>query len=242
MLPNQNNSSLIQIQNLSKHYNIGKQSIAVLKDINLSIHQGEFLSIIGPSGSGKSTLLHLLGGLDQPSHGCIIIDEQNIGKLSDQAKSTFRNQKIGFVFQDFHLLENLTVEENIGLPLMIRSGKNNLTPAEQTKVKQIIKELDLSHRAKHRPSEISGGQKQRVAIGRALVNDPEIILADEPTGNLDAETAHQIINLLKKIHQEKHITLIIITHDEHIAKSADHIIQIQDGQIIKRISSGKYTH
>jgi putative ABC transport system ATP-binding protein len=233
----------IEIKSLHKSYRLGKHSIPVLRDINLKIKKGQFVSIIGPSGSGKSTLLHLIGGLDHSTHGSIHIDGQSLSKLNDQEISRFRNQKIGFVFQDFNLLENLTVEENIALPLLIQSGSNSLSKLEQESVTQMLKDLDLLHRAKHRPAEISGGQKQRTAIGRALITNPEIIMADEPTGNLDSQTGKQIIKLLKDNHQQRKITLIIITHDHNIASLADHIIQIQDGIItVGKPSTHKFTH
>ena len=232
----------IEIKSLHKSYKLGKHAVPVLKDINLKIKKGQFISIIGPSGSGKSTLLQLIGGLDQANQGSIRIDGQLLSKLNDREISEFRNQKIGFVFQDFNLLENLTVRENIALPLLIQSGQNSLTPQEQQSVTEMLKDLDLTNRANHRPTEISGGQKQRTAIGRALITNPEIILADEPTGNLDTQTGGQIINLLKSINQKKAITLIVITHDQNIASLADHIIQIQDGQITGRPSTSKFTH
>jgi putative ABC transport system ATP-binding protein len=241
-LPSHRPSPQIQIRNLKKNYYLGQQAIKVLHDINLDIDEGEFVSIIGPSGSGKSTLLHLIGGLDHPTSGHVLIEDEDLAKFSDAEKSAFRNQKIGFVFQDFHLLENLSVEENLALPFLIQSGKNHLTPREQEQVKEILAELDLTHRAKHHPTEISGGQKQRVAIGRALINQPDIILADEPTGNLDSQTGQQIIDLLTRIHQQRNITLIIITHDQKIASSAQRILQIQDGQITSGRSPAKFTH
>lgn len=233
MTPPNQRFNLIELKNISKVYHLGKQSIQALQDINLTINKGEFISIIGPSGSGKSTLLHLIGGLDHPTTGEILIDGENITKLRDREISALRNQKIGFVFQDFHLLEDLTIEENISLPLLIKSGKKELTKAEQKHVKKVLDELELSDRAAHHPTEISGGQKQRVAIGRALINEPEILLADEPTGNLDDQTAQHIINLFNKIYQHRKITLIIITHDQQIAKAAHQLIQIKNGKILK---------
>ncbi len=232
----------IEIKSLHKSFHLGKQSIPVLRDIDLNIKKGEFISIIGPSGSGKSTLLNMIGGLDSATHGSIHIDGVDIHKLNDKAVSKFRNNKIGFVFQDFHLLENLTVEENIALPLRIQTKRNSLSRAQKKAVTQMLKVLDLHERAHHRPYEISGGQKQRTAIGRALITNPEIILADEPTGNLDTQTGHQIISLLKAINKQKGITLIIITHDHHIAALADRIVQIQDGQITTKASTHKFTH
>lgn len=232
----------IAIKSLSKSYIMGKIAVPALHGINLTIKKGEFVSIIGPSGSGKSTLLHLLGGLDHATSGSIEIDGRTLNKMSDKEISEFRNQKIGFVFQDFNLLDNLTVEENIGLPLLIQSGKSKLTEEQQTAVDQILADLELTHRAKHRPTEISGGQKQRTAIGRALINNPEIILADEPTGNLDTQTGKQIINLLQTMHRKRNITLIIITHDHNVADEADRIVKIQDGHLTNASSSKKFTH
>ncbi len=231
----------LELVKVRKSFPVGKQSNQVIHDISLEINRGDFVSIVGPSGSGKSTLLHLMSGMDQPTQGNILIKNQNISKLSDKKLSLFRNQHFGFVFQEFHLLGNLTIAENISLPLLIAERKNVLTESEQKRLLDLMAELQIEHRGHHYPSQISGGQKQRAAIGRALINQPEIIFADEPTGNLDSQTGQDIIKVLRDIHQKRHMTLIIVTHDQYIARKADRIIEIKDGKIVKRPHTKLYT-
>lgn len=220
--------SIIQIEHLFKEYKLGKQRISVIDDVNLNILEGEFVAIVGASGSGKSTLLHLLGGLDKPSQGKVIIDGQDINKLSDSRLSKFRNQVIGFIFQSFYLQPFLTLRQNIEVASMpARINKKE----RRQKIDDLAKQVDLYDRLKHRPRELSGGQIQRAAIIRALLNNPKIILADEPTGNLDSKNSQDVISLFKDICSQYKTTVIIATHDQEIASQADRIITIKDGKI-----------
>ncbi|MCC6643510.1 ABC transporter ATP-binding protein [Candidatus Peregrinibacteria bacterium] len=224
-------SKLLELHQVNKTYSLNQNQVLALNNVSLEIQKGEFIAIVGASGSGKSTLLHLLGLLDQPSSGEVIWNGHKTKSFSEKKLATIRNQQIGFIFQDFLLLEELSVFENIALPLLIGSSKAGLTKEQHDRVLKLLAELGLEERAHHRPAQISGGQKQRTAIGRALINQPKIILADEPTGNLDSKTGQQIIQLLTKIAKQENITLIVVTHDEHLAKLADRIIKITDGQI-----------
>ncbi len=220
---------MISLKSVSKVYLLGQTQVKALDRVSLEIKRGEFVAIIGASGSGKSTLLHLLGGLDRPSNGQVIWDGQDLGQMSDQELARFRNQEIGFVFQQFHLLPRITVLENVLLPATYAPQKN-LTQA-QTRAKTLLSQLGLSHRLNHTPNQLSGGEQQRVAIARALINQPRAILADEPTGNLDSKTGRQIMTILKKLNQTQGITLIVVTHDPSIAKEAKRVIEIKDGKI-----------
>lgn len=220
--------SIIQIEHLFKEYKLGKQRISVIDDVNLNILEGEFVAIVGASGSGKSTLLHLLGGLDKPSQGKVIIDGQDINKLSDSRLSKFRNQAIGFIFQSFYLQPFLTLRQNIEVASMpARINKKE----RRQKIDDLAKQVDLYDRLKHRPRELSGGQIQRAAIIRALLNNPKIILADEPTGNLDSKNSQDVISLFKDICSQYKTTVVIATHDQEIASQADRTITIKDGKI-----------
>lgn len=220
--------STIQIEHLFKEYKLGKQRISVIDDVNLNILEGEFVAIVGASGSGKSTLLHLLGGLDKPSQGKVIIDGQDINKLSDSRLSKFRNQAIGFIFQSFYLQPFLTLRQNIEVASMpARINKKE----RRQKIDDLAKQVDLYDRLKHRPRELSGGQIQRAAIIRALLNNPKIILADEPTGNLDSKNSQDVISLFKDICSQYKTTVVIATHDQEIASQADRTITIKDGKI-----------
>lgn len=218
--------ALIEVKNLSKIYGSGEAEIKALKNINLNIEQGEFVAIVGPSGSGKSTLLHLLGGVDKPSSGEVIIKGESIYKLKEKELSILRRRKLGFVFQFFNLIPVLTAEENIEMPVLLDNGK-----IDKNYMNELLKLLGLEERRNHHPSELSGGQQQRVSIGRALANKPSIILADEPTGNLDSKNSKEVLELLKYCAKKYNQTLILITHDIDIAKSADRVITIEDGQI-----------
>jgi len=218
---------ILKIQNLSKVYGKGENKVEALKDINLSINKGEFAAIVGASGSGKSTLLHLLGGLDRPTGGEVIIDGESIYKYKEEKLAIFRRRKIGFVFQFFNLIPVLDVEENISLPALMDNDK-----VDKKYLAEIIEILGLSDRKNHLPSELSGGQQQRVSIGRALLNKPSIILADEPTGNLDSKTSKEVVELLKLTAKRYNQTLILITHDINIASMADRVVTIQDGEIV----------
>ena len=218
--------SLIEVKNLSKVYGSGEAEVTALKNIDLNIEQGEFVAIVGPSGSGKSTLLHLLGGVDKPSSGEVIIKGESIYKLKEKELAILRRRKLGFVFQFFNLIPVLTAEENIEMPVLLDNGK-----IDKNYMNELLKLLGLEERRNHHPSELSGGQQQRVSIGRALANKPSIILADEPTGNLDSKNSKEVLELLKYCAKKYNQTLILITHDINIAKSADRVITIEDGKI-----------
>lgn len=219
---------ILRIENLTKTYGEGDNKVEALKDINLCINKGEFVAIIGASGSGKSTLLHLLGGLDRATSGKVIIDEKSIYDYKDEELSIFRRRKVGFIFQFFNLIPVLDVEENIELPVILDNEK-----VDKDYLDEIITILNLQDRRTHLPSELSGGQQQRVSIGRALINKPSIILADEPTGNLDSKNTREVIELLKLTARKFNQTLILITHDSNIASMADRVITIEDGCIIE---------
>ena len=218
---------ILRVENLSKVYGEGENQVQELKEVNLSIDEGEFVVIIGASGSGKSTLLHLLGGLDRPSSGKVIIDGKSIYDYNDDDLSIFRRRKVGFIFQFFNLIPVLDVEENIALPVVLDNEK-----VDEAYLNEIIGILNLDQRRGHLPSQLSGGQQQRVSIGRALINKPSIVLADEPTGNLDSKNTREVIDLLKFTAKKLHQTLILITHDPAIAAMAERVITIEDGQII----------
>lgn len=220
--------SVINVKNLGKVYGKGENKVVALDNINFEINKGEFVAIIGSSGSGKSTLLHQIGGVDGPTSGKIIIDGKDIYSLNEKNLAIFRRRKIGFVFQSFNLIPVLSVEENIKMPALLDHQK-----IDEKYFKDIVKTLGIEKRLNHLPSELSGGQQQRVAIARALINKPAIILADEPTGNLDSETSKEIMEMLKISIRKYNQTAIIITHDLAIAESADRIIRIKDGNIVE---------
>lgn len=213
---------------LCKSYGSGDTKVDALKNINISINEGEFVAVVGSSGSGKSTLLHLLGGVDKPTSGKVIVDRSDIYTLSEKELAVFRRRKVGFIFQFYNLIPVLTAEENIVLPILLDNKK-----VDKKYKEELINILELQHRRNHFPSELSGGQQQRVSIGRALAYKPSIILADEPTGNLDSKNSKEIIELLRFSVQKYHQTLIIITHDLNIASQADRIITVEDGCIVK---------
>ncbi|MBU0479223.1 ABC transporter ATP-binding protein [bacterium] len=225
------NKTIIQAKGLHKKYSDGEKELLALKDVNLDIYKGEFLSITGPSGSGKSTLLHILGVLDSPTEGGLKYDGVDIKKMTEDEKSTLRNRKIGFIFQFFHLFSELTVIENVSLPLMIKSKKYRLPKEKHKAIEQVLGDIGLGKRRLHRPNQLSGGEQQRVAIARALVNNPEIILADEPTGNLDKENRDTIYKLLWNLNKDKGITIVIATHDETFAKTAPRMLKLVDGSV-----------
>ena len=217
---------ILKVENLKKTYGKGENKVEALKNINLSVNKGEFVAIVGASGSGKSTLLHLLGGLDRPTSGNVVIDGESIYDYKEEKLAVFRRRKIGFVFQFYNLLPILDVEENIALPALLDNDK-----VDKIYLEELIKVLGLSERKNHLPSELSGGQQQRVSIGRAVFNKPSIILADEPTGNLDTKNSKDVIELLKFTAKKYNQTLILITHDVNIAAMADRVITIYDGEI-----------
>ena len=219
--------AFIEIKNLNKIYGKGEVEVKALNNINLEINEGEIVAIVGASGSGKSTLLHLLGGVDKPSSGEVILNGTNMYNLKEKELSILRRRKIGFVFQFFNLIPVLTAEENIEMPVLLDGGK-----MDKEYKAELLKILGLEERKKHHPAQLSGGQQQRVSIGRALANKPSLILADEPTGNLDSKNSKEILELLKYSAKKYHQTLILITHDLAIAKEADRVITIADGEII----------
>ena len=219
--------AFIEIKNLNEIYGKGEVEVKALNNINLEINEGEFVAIVGASGSGKSTLLHLLGGVDKPSSGEVILNGTNMYSLKERELSILRRRKIGFVFQFFNLIPVLTAEENIEMPVLLDGGK-----MDKEYKAELLKILGLEERKKHHPAQLSGGQQQRVSIGRALANKPSLILADEPTGNLDSKNSKEILELLKYSAKKYHQTLILITHDLAIAKEADRVITIADGEII----------
>ncbi|MEF7664649.1 ABC transporter ATP-binding protein [Bacillus thuringiensis] len=218
---------VVRLENVVKTYGEGETQVQALKGINLSIHRGEFVTIVGASGSGKSTLLHILGGLDRPSSGNVFIGDENIYNYKDNELSIFRRRKVGFIFQFFNLIPVLNVQENIALPALLDEEQ-----VDDHYLNEIIRTLGLNERRDHLPSELSGGQQQRVSIGRSLINKPDIILADEPTGNLDTTNTKEVLNLLKVTAKKYNQTVILITHDPAIASNSDRIITITDGMII----------
>lgn len=219
---------ILKVEHLSKVYGHGETAVKALDDISFSVNTGEFVAIIGASGSGKSTLLHLLGGVDRPSSGKVYVDGTDIYELDENKLAIFRRRQLGLIYQFYNLIPVLTVEENMTLPLLLDGQM-----VDQKHLEELLKILALDNRIDHLPNQLSGGQQQRVSIGRALINHPAIILADEPTGNLDSKNSEEIVGLLKGVNKEFNQTLIMITHDERIALQADRIISIQDGKIAK---------
>lgn len=225
---------ILEIKNLCKTYGNGNTAVKALDNVSFSVEKGEFVAIIGPSGSGKSTLLHILGGVDTPTSGSVIIDGTDISKLDETALAIFRRRQIGLIYQFYNLIPILTVEENMTLPLLLDGKK-----PDKAVIKELTEALGLNDRLSFLPNQLSGGQQQRVSIGRALINNPALMLADEPTGNLDSKNSHEIIALLRRFNREHGQTVIIITHDESIALSADRTIAIVDGKIVKDGVNGR---
>lgn len=219
---------ILETKNLCKTYGEGDTLVKALDNVSFSVEQGEFIAIVGPSGSGKSTLLHILGGVDVPTSGEVIINGTKISDLDETALAIFRRRQIGLIYQFYNLIPILTGEENLTLPLLLDGRK-----PDQKQIEMLVEKLGLENRLKHLPNELSGGQQQRVSIGRALLNSPALLLADEPTGNLDSENSKEIIKLLRQFNKENKQTVIIITHDERIALSADRVIEINDGKILR---------
>lgn len=218
----------IRATNVIKKYKVGKQIIRAIDDVSVDIHEGEFVALVGPSGSGKSTLLHLLGGLDKPTSGEIVVGGKNVSSMNDRQLSKFRNQTIGFVFQSFYLQPFLTLRRNIEVASMPqRMGRAE----RKLRIESLARQVGLYDRLSHRPHELSGGQIQRAAIARALLNKPAIILADEPTGNLDSTNSRDIISLFQQIREQYHAAIIIATHDNEIAAQADRVIALKDGRL-----------
>ncbi len=219
---------ILKVKNLTKIYGKGNTMVKALDDVSFSVEKGQFVAIIGPSGSGKSTLLHILGGVDKATSGSVFIEGTDISTLNENTLAVFRRRQIGLIYQFYNLIPILTVEENMTLPILLDGQKVN-----KQRLNDMINTLGLQDRANHLPNELSGGQQQRVSIGRALMNNPALVLADEPTGNLDSKNSREIVDLLRMINKENNQTIIIITHDEKIALSADRIIAIEDGKIVK---------
>ncbi|GEB32244.1 MULTISPECIES: ABC transporter ATP-binding protein [Brevibacillus] len=219
---------ILKIEHLSKTYGKGESAVKALDDVSFSVQKGEFVAIIGPSGSGKSTLLHMLGGVDRPTGGNVFVEETDMYALNETQLAIFRRRQIGLIYQFFNLIPVLTVEENMTLPLLLDQQK-----VDKKQLDSLVNTLNLQHRLNHLPNQLSGGQQQRVSIGRALISNPAIMLADEPTGNLDSKNSSEIVDLLKMLNKTYHQTLIVITHDERIALQADRIISIEDGRIAK---------
>jgi len=224
------NEDKLCIQGLYKSYKNGAHSLEVLKGINLSLKDRGFLAVEGPSGAGKSTLLHIVGGLDKPSSGEVRFDGVNIFNLKESERAIFRNRKIGFVFQFFHLLPELNTLENVILPALIRSWWERKRAIDYAQT--LLDNLGLGERLRHRPNQLSGGEQQRVAIARALINRPEVLLCDEPTGNLDSENGKNILRLLKRLNKEEKLTVFLVTHDKDIARESDRVVYLKDGMIL----------
>ncbi|HBI72103.1 MAG TPA: peptide ABC transporter ATP-binding protein [Lachnospiraceae bacterium] len=219
---------ILRVENLTKVYGKGDTAVTALDHVSFSVEKGEFIAVIGPSGSGKSTLLHMLGGVDRPTSGKVLIDGTDIYQLDESQLAIFRRRQIGLIYQFYNLIPVLDVEENITLPLLLDGRK-----VDQQNLEELLTILGVKERVDHLPNQLSGGQQQRVSIGRALINNPAIVLADEPTGNLDSKNSDEIINLLKLYNKKYNQTLIVITHDEKIALQANRIISIEDGKIAK---------
>lgn len=217
---------ILEVTNLCKTYGKGDTMVKALDNVSFSVEKGEFVAIIGPSGSGKSTLLHILGGVDVPTKGSVVINQTDISNLDETALAIFRRRQIGLIYQFYNLIPILTVQENLTLPLLLDGRK-----PDEKQISTLVKRLGLENRLDHLPNQLSGGQQQRVSIGRALLNNPALMLADEPTGNLDSENSKEIISLLRQFNKDFNQTVIIITHDEKIANSADRVITIEDGKI-----------
>jgi putative ABC transport system ATP-binding protein len=220
---------ILEAENLHRIYEMGSVEVGALRGVDLEVHHGEFVVILGVSGSGKSTLLHLLGGLDRPTEGRVFIEGEDLSELSDNQLADVRLRKVGFVFQFFNLMPQLTARANVELPLFLAD-----VPAQEAKTRstELLDLVGLSERQGHRPAELSGGEQQRVAIARALANQPKIVLADEPTGNLDTATGADIIRLLREVNEEQQQTVIVVCHDQRLASVADRVIEMRDGQFI----------
>lgn len=221
---------MLEAKNIHKIYHNGKKELVVLRGIDLQIERGKFVTIVGPSGAGKSTLLHILGGLDPPSQGKVILEGKDIYRLDDTTLSKIRNQKIGFVFQFYHLLAEFTVLENVLLPTLIRSKTKDQRLKQDAQ--KLLEKVGLSQRIDHFPGELSGGEKQRLAIVRGLINCPSFLFCDEPTGNLDSHTGEEIISLIRKINLESNMTVVLVTHNLELSKIADSVYHLRDGILV----------
>ena len=224
------NDIVIKLENVWKIYKMGEVEVPALRGMNLEVKRGEFLALMGASGSGKSTAMNMIGCLDVPTKGKVFLEEHDISKLHESDLAQIRGQKIGFIFQQFNLIPTLSALDNVALPMIFQ----NIPKEERIKrAKELLSMVDLSERIGHKPNELSGGQQQRVAIARSLVNDPEVILADEPTGNLDSTSGHKVIDFLQSLHKNEKKTIVMVTHDSDVAKCAQRIEHLHDGQIVK---------
>ena len=220
---------MIKVKNLRKVYKVGTEKVVALDNIDLEIEKGEFCCIVGTSGSGKSTLLNQLAGLEKPTKGSVVIKGQNISKMDEKKLAVFRQKNIGFIFQSYNLMPTMTAVENVAFPLMFQGVKRSV---REKQAKEILREMQLKDRMNHKPTELSGGQQQRVGIARAFVGRPDVIFADEPTGNLDSKTTEQVMDMLLEISQKNNITFVMVTHDPELAKKAKRIVTLVDGKII----------
>ncbi|MBU0707339.1 ABC transporter ATP-binding protein [Patescibacteria group bacterium] len=225
---------MIELKNVTRRYLLGGEYIYALREVSFKVQDGEFLAIMGPSGSGKTTFLNIIGGLDQGISGEVLIDNELVAKLKDNQLSKYRNQKIGFIFQSFNLQPIYTALENVMMPLYFAKVSDK---EKNRRSAAALKLVGLGNRLKHKPNQLSAGQRQRVSIARALVNNPSVLLADEPTGNLDSKTGGEIMTFLKKLNKEKQVTIVMVTHDEEMARYADRILKIHDGRIQKTIKT-----
>ena len=222
---------MLEVKDLHKTYRLAANELHILRGINLTINQGDVVAIVGPSGAGKSTLLHILGGLDKPSSGKVNLEGEEIYSLSENQRAKMRNTKMGFIFQFYHLLPEFTALENVILPAVVKANVRN-DDGIRTKAMELLDRVGLANRSSHKPNELSGGEQQRVAIARALVNEPKVIFCDEPTGNLDSESGRQIIQLLLELNKINNQTLVIVTHDDNIAKVARSVVRMRDGKLV----------
>ena len=221
--------ALLRLEGVSKTYAAGSVPVHALRDVTLSLDPGEFLAVMGPSGSGKSTLLHLMGGLDVPTRGRVLWRDRDLGGMSTSQRARWRSQHVGFVFQTFQLLPHLTAQENVELPLVLQG----VAPGERRRrAEALLERVGLLRRRAHKPSELSGGEQQRVAIARALITNPEVLLADEPTGNLDSETGHQILELIRELNERDGLTVVLATHNREAASYAQEVVELRDGRLL----------
>ncbi len=229
-------TKIIEIKDVWKIYEVGKVKVEALRGLNLVVNKGEFIAVMGPSGSGKSTAMNMIGCLDLPTRGKIFLSGKDISKMTESDLAQIRGKKIGFVFQKFNLINTLTAKENVTLPMIFQG----LSAAErERRAEELLTLVGLKDRINHRPTELSGGQQQRVAIARALANNPEVILADEPTGNLDSKTGKAVMDFFKKLNKDKGVTIVLVTHDEEVAMNADRIEYLRDGRIVKTLKNKK---